>query len=120
MKETIRTILKERGGFVSGQELSDLLGVSRTAVWKAIRQLEEAGYEIEAVRNKGYRLVAEPDLLTKGVIAERLSAEWAGHEILSFDEARRKKAKVGRNDPCPCGSGKKYKNCCMRKDMGEE
>lgn len=26
-------------------------------------------------------------------------------------------AKVGRNDPCPCGSGKKYKNCCMRKDQ---
>ena len=26
------------------------------------------------------------------------------------------KAKVGRNDPCPCGSGKKYKNCCLRKD----
>ena len=24
--------------------------------------------------------------------------------------------KVGRNDPCPCGSGKKYKNCCMRKE----
>ena len=27
-------------------------------------------------------------------------------------------AKVGRNDPCPCGSGKKYKNCCMRNDSG--
>jgi preprotein translocase subunit SecA len=27
-------------------------------------------------------------------------------------------AKVGRNDPCPCGSGKKYKNCCMRNDAG--
>ena len=26
--------------------------------------------------------------------------------------------KVGRNDPCPCGSGKKYKNCCMLKDQG--
>ena len=28
-----------------------------------------------------------------------------------------KKAKVGRNDPCPCGSGKKYKNCCLDKDL---
>ena len=27
-----------------------------------------------------------------------------------------KKAKIGRNDPCPCGSGKKYKNCCLGKD----
>ena len=30
---------------------------------------------------------------------------------------RREQPKVGRNDPCPCGSGKKYKNCCMKKDM---
>jgi len=28
---------------------------------------------------------------------------------------RRQKAKVGRNDPCPCGSGKKYKKCCAGK-----
>ena len=33
---------------------------------------------------------------------------------------RRTQPKVGRNDPCPCGSGKKYKNCCMRKDQEEE
>ncbi len=32
---------------------------------------------------------------------------------------RREMPKVGRNDPCPCGSGKKYKNCCMKKDMEE-
>ena len=30
-----------------------------------------------------------------------------------------KKAKVGRNDPCPCGSGKKYKNCCLDKDLAQ-
>ncbi|MBR1886454.1 MAG: SEC-C domain-containing protein [Schwartzia sp.] len=48
------------------------------------------------------------------IVTGKLDPE--GGEILSFDEARRKKAKVGRNDPCPCGSGKKYKNCCMRKD----
>ncbi len=86
MKDKIRTILKERNGFVSGQELSEGLGVSRTAIWKVIRQLEEEGYVFEAVRNKGYRLVTEPDLLTKAAIAEKLSTEWAGKEILSFDE----------------------------------
>ena len=32
---------------------------------------------------------------------------------------RREQPKVGRNDPCPCGSGKKYKNCCMNKDLEE-
>jgi preprotein translocase subunit SecA len=30
------------------------------------------------------------------------------------EPVKRKEAKVGRNDPCPCGSGKKYKNCCGR------
>ena len=52
------------------------------------------------------------------IVTGKLDPE--GGEIISFEAARRKKAKVGRNDPCPCGSGKKYKNCCMRKDMGEE
>lgn len=33
---------------------------------------------------------------------------------------KRQVKKVGRNDPCPCGSGKKYKNCCMKKDMEAE
>ncbi len=41
--------------------------------------------------------------------------EKSGHgKVIPFDQVR--KAKVGRNDPCPCGSGKKYKNCCLRKD----
>ncbi|MEN0112081.1 MAG: SEC-C metal-binding domain-containing protein, partial [Planctomycetota bacterium] len=31
---------------------------------------------------------------------------------------RNRQEKVGRNDPCPCGSGKKYKNCCMRSGAG--
>ena len=33
---------------------------------------------------------------------------------------KRERPKVGRNDPCPCGSGKKYKNCCMKKDLEAE
>ncbi len=52
------------------------------------------------------------------IVTGKLDPE--GGEIISFEAARRKKGKVGRNAPCPCGSGKKYKNCCMRKDMGEE
>ena len=52
------------------------------------------------------------------IVTGKLDPE--GGDIISFEAARRKKAKVGRNAPCPCGSGKKYKNCCMRKDMGEE
>ena len=36
------------------------------------------------------------------------------------ETVRRQGPKVGRNEPCPCGSGKKYKNCCMSKDLAEQ
>ena len=55
IENEILKCLKETDGYVSGQELCERLGVSRTAVWKVIRQLEAEGYEIEAVRNRGYR-----------------------------------------------------------------
>ena len=47
-------MLRETDGYVSGQELCNHFGVSRTAVWKAINQLKEMGYDIEAGQNKGY------------------------------------------------------------------
>ena len=64
MKAEILKMLKERQGFVSGQELSDGLGVSRTAVWKAVNQLKAEGWQIEAVRSQGYRLLGEADVMT--------------------------------------------------------
>ena len=54
-------MLRQSDGYLSGQQLCDHFQVSRTAVWKAINQLKEEGYEIEAVRNKGYRIVDIPD-----------------------------------------------------------
>ena len=60
-KYEILRILRESDASVSGQELSERIGISRTAVWKHIRSLEEEGYGIEAVNRKGYRLVGVPD-----------------------------------------------------------
>ncbi len=85
MKEAILTLLRENKGFVSGQELSEHFGVSRTSVWKYIRQLEEQGYEIEAVRNRGYRLCSEPDVLTEERVRRFLDTAWAGNRILVYD-----------------------------------
>lgn len=65
MKAEILRSLREAGGYLSGQELCEKLNVSRTAVWKVIRQLEDEGYEIEAVRNRGYRLVESADVLSE-------------------------------------------------------
>ena len=65
MKTEIIRLLKESQDYISGQELCQRLQVSRTAVWKVINQLKEEGYKIEAVRNKGYRLVEEGDVFTQ-------------------------------------------------------
>ena len=70
MKSEILRLLKESDDYISGQQMCDRFHVSRTAVWKAIEQLKKEGYEIEAVRNRGYRLLSiymtillRPDLI---------------------------------------------------------
>ena len=62
MKTKILAILKSYNTmFVSGESLSEMLGVSRTAIWKHIKALRNEGYLIESVTNKGYRLVSETE-----------------------------------------------------------
>lgn len=85
MKEEILRLLRSADGYISGQELCNRFGVSRTAVWKAINQLKEAGYEIEAQQNKGYRLMTAPDLMTEAEIKSLMHTEWVAKEVLYFD-----------------------------------
>ena len=85
MKEEILRLLRSADGYISGQELCNRFGVSRTAVWKAINQLKEVGYEIEAQQNKGYRLMAAPDLMTEAEIKSLMHTEWVAKEVLYFD-----------------------------------
>lgn len=85
MKEEILRLLRSADGYISGQELCNRFGVSRTAVWKAINQLKEAGYEIEAQQNKGYRLMAAPDLMTEAEIKSLMHTGWVAKEVLYFD-----------------------------------
>ena len=47
-------------------------------------------------------------------VAEETSASHGGDEGEAKNQTVRNEPKIGRNDPCPCGSGKKYKNCCGR------
>lgn len=82
MKAEILALLRENDKFVSGQELCNRFGVSRTAVWKVINQLKKEGYRIEAVQNKGYHMVASPDLLSKYELESRLETTWLGKEIV--------------------------------------
>ena len=86
MKTEILRMLKSTGDYLSGQQLCEMLGVSRTAVWKAVGELKEEGYVIEAVRNRGYRLVEGADVITQAELASMLHTQWIGTRLEYFDE----------------------------------
>lgn len=79
-------MLRREDGYVSGQQICDALQVSRTAVWKAINQLKEDGYEIEAVRNRGYRITNCPDVLSREEIMSHMDTKWAGRNVYFYEE----------------------------------
>lgn len=81
MKSKIIALLRENDQYISGQELCEKFGVSRTAVWKAIGQLKKEGYHIEAVQNKGYHLVSVPNLLSREEILSRMKTKVMGREV---------------------------------------
>lgn len=86
--EEILKKLRDAKDYVSGQELCEYYGVSRTAVWKAIKQLEKDGYVIEAQNNKGYRLVEENDshIFSKVEIESHLDTQWVGRRLVFHKE----------------------------------
>ena len=85
-KSDILTCLRNSEDYVSGQQLCDRLGVSRTAVWKVINQLKEEGYRIESVPSRGYRLVESPaDMYSESEIVSRLHTKWAGKRLVFFE-----------------------------------
>lgn len=85
MKTEILKLLRTTDGYVSGQQISEQLGVSRAAVWKAIRRLQDEGYQVEAVRNKGYHIVGTPDVMTKEELDSLMKTRWAGRNILYYE-----------------------------------
>ena len=86
MKAEILRLLKESDNYISGQQLCDDFHVSRTAVWKVMEQLKKEGYQIEAVRNKGYRLIDSPDVMSQAEIDSLMKTEWAGRHTVYYDE----------------------------------
>ena len=86
MKNEILRLLKERDTYISGQQLCNYFKVSRTSVWKVMEQLKKEGYQIEAVRNRGYHLLSSPDVISEAEISSMLKTQWAGKRIVYFDE----------------------------------
>ncbi len=72
--ETLLAVLAD-GKFHSGDELGGVLGVSRTAVWKQLKKVEELGLPLESIKGKGYCIEGGLDLLSVHSIYQGLSAE---------------------------------------------
>lgn len=85
MQKKILDILLNADDFISGQEISENLGVSRQAVWKSINALKEKGYEIQSVTNRGYRLVSSPDYLNESSLKSLLHNKFIGKNLIVLD-----------------------------------
>lgn len=86
MKEEVLGYLKEQDDFRSGEEISKKLGVTRAAIWKAIKKLQADGYEITSSTKKGYKLIESPNLVTPHEISEVLKTKVLGKKIYYFEE----------------------------------
>ena len=105
MKSEILRLLKESEGYLSGQQLCDRFQVSRTAVWKVIEQLKKEGYQIEAVRNKGYRLIDSPDVMSRAEIESLTKGRWAGAQVVYYEETDSTNHRAMDGGVTGCGHG---------------
>ena len=85
MLENILFALKRSGGYISGEELSRQLNISRAGIWKHIRQLRRMGYDIVAVPHIGYRLVSAPDKLLPFEVCFELGTRFIGRKVFYYE-----------------------------------
>ncbi|WP_186577783.1 biotin--[acetyl-CoA-carboxylase] ligase [Aquibacillus kalidii] len=78
----IELLANSQSSYISGQELSKKLNISRTAVWKHMKELEKDGYKIEAFPKKGYQITQFPDKLSSNTLLWGLHTNWLGKNII--------------------------------------
>ena len=82
----VLTLLKShQSEFLSGQDLSDVLKISRVAVWKHIKKIRSEGYTIKSKQNLGYKLIDNTKHLLPWEITENLNTKFIGKRIYYFD-----------------------------------
>lgn len=85
-KDLVLDALQRSGeNYLSGEALSEELGISRTAVWKAIRTLREEGYTVKAVTNRGYRLIRDEDVITEESLRAHLFTRYKNNRLFIYD-----------------------------------
>jgi BirA family biotin operon repressor/biotin-[acetyl-CoA-carboxylase] ligase len=114
----LRALLAEPGAFVSGSRLAAQLDMSRPAIHGKLEKLREQGFVVEAVRNKGYRLVKEPEVLHPDLIRYYAQQHGSSGNVLYFpvidstnSEAERQLSR-GRKSPFAIASS------CQTKGRG--
>jgi BirA family transcriptional regulator, biotin operon repressor / biotin---[acetyl-CoA-carboxylase] ligase len=78
----IQVLSTNDDNFISGQEISEQLKISRSAIWKHMKELEKDGYVIEAKRNKGYRIIQSPGKVSENTVQWGLETKWLGKSII--------------------------------------
>lgn len=81
----LRIFTRHKDTYVSGEDISEELGVSRASIWKHIEVLRNLGYDIEASPHLGYKLIARPDRLIPEEIKEDLKTKFLGRKILTYE-----------------------------------
>jgi len=85
MQAKIVDFLKKKQDYISGDQISQRLGITRQALWKHIQELKAMGYDIVAVPHLGYRFISSPDRLFSFEVAGHLNTEFIGKKIYYFD-----------------------------------
>lgn len=106
IRERLLKILAD-GRFHSGPELGSSLGISRSGVWKHLRELKTAGLEVFAVRGRGYRLAQPLELLDETAVRAALAAParalLGGLELLPSVDSTNRHLRRRRLDGAPSG-----------------
>lgn len=84
-KKLIEAFTNNENEYLSGQKLADMAGCSRTAVWKQIEELRKEGFQFQAVRRKGYKIVSVPTAMTADKITLGLQTEIFGRNLYYYD-----------------------------------
>ena len=85
MRDKIIQFLKSAEGYLSGEEISRQVKISRAGIWKYIQDLREEGYDIVAVPHLGYRLISRPDKLFASEVRAELGTKFIGRDVRYFD-----------------------------------
>lgn len=85
MQDKILDFLKRKPEYISGDQISHRLGITRQALWKHIQALKDSGYDIVAVPHLGYKLVSAPDRLLPEEVSWNLNTGFIGREIRYFE-----------------------------------